>query len=60
MAAEAGGMETMPRRQVRKTSPRRTDARQPSASSGNWRYWVMLAVIGFLVLVMIVTSLPTQ
>ena len=50
----------MARRQARKSSPRPPEPPRRKPSNAAWRYWIMLAVIGLLVLVMVVTSLPVQ
>jgi type II secretory pathway component PulL len=50
----------MPRRQTRRASAPPPANRRPRPTGGNWRYWVMVAIVALLALVMIVTSLPAQ
>jgi hypothetical protein len=59
-ATELGGEAAMARRRARKGSAQRTEIRRQAAPTGAWRYWALLAIVGFLAVVLVVTSLPAQ
>ncbi|MCC6630395.1 MAG: hypothetical protein IT340_23705 [Chloroflexi bacterium] len=49
----------MARRQARRQSAPAAGSTRPNrADSGRWRYWLMVAVVVGLALIMVVTSLP--
>jgi hypothetical protein len=50
----------MARRQGRKSSAQRTEIRRPATATKVWHYWLMLAFVGLLAVVMVITSLPTR
>jgi hypothetical protein len=60
LTTERGGEAAMARRQARKSSAQRTALRRQATPTNTWRYWVLLAIVGFLAVVMVVTSLPAQ